>query len=268
MGLKDFNDRLVTARKEKGLTQEELAVRIGVTPQAISRWERGTGYPDLELLYFISEILECSTDYLLHRDIPKGKLTESNNEQQGKQLLQSILAEPLTIEAGNGFVKLFSEEYKNQFRRIQLLREKLAVQYGILLPVIRIRDNENLGELEYRFLSYDNVLITKITQPTEEITFQDICNHLEKVCLEHYSKILNRQMVQTLVDNVANKYPAVIKGAIPEKISLSLLQKILSKMVERQKSIRNLVKIIELLEDEVNQSKDINLLTEAILKQL
>lgn len=268
MGLKGFDDRLVKARKEKGFTQEELALRLGVTPQAVSKWERGVGYPDIELLFYICEVLQCSTDYMLRLDVSKQRLTENNDEQQKKQLLCSILSEPLVVEAGSGLVELLVEEHKNQFPSIQRLREQMATQYGILLPVLRIRDNSNIGEREYRILSYDQVLYSELVRTGEEITFQDICERLEKITIEHFKIIINRQMVQTLVDNVADKYPAVIKGVIPDKISLSLLQKVISGIVERQRTIRNLVKIIEILEDEVEFTKEVNLLLEAVDKKL
>jgi len=268
MGLKGFDDRLVKARKEKGFTQEELALRIGVTPQAVSKWERGAGYPDIELLYYICEILECSTDYMLCLDVKKVSLTENNDEQQKRQLLCSILSEPLMVEAGSGLVELLVEEHKNQFPSIQKLREQMAIRYGILLPVLRIRDNSDIGEREYRILSYDQVLYSELVSTGEEITFQDICERLEKVTIEHFDIIINRQMVQTLVDNVADKYPLVIKGVIPDKISLSLLQKVISGVVMKQRTIRNLVKIIEILEDEVEFTKDVKLLLDIIIKKL
>ena len=52
-------------RKKNDLTQEELAERLGVTYQSVSRWENGATYPDLELLPAISELLSVSLDELL-----------------------------------------------------------------------------------------------------------------------------------------------------------------------------------------------------------
>ena len=90
MGIKGFDERLTNARKEKGYTQEELSVKLGVTPQAVSKWERGMGYPDLETLYHLSEILGCSLDYLLNKVQGREKLTEDGDELQRKLLLDKI----------------------------------------------------------------------------------------------------------------------------------------------------------------------------------
>jgi flagellar biosynthesis component FlhA len=267
MGLKGFEERLVKARKEKGYTQEDLSNRLGVTPQAVSKWERGAGYPDIELLYYISEVLECSVDDLLDREKPGMRLTESNDDKQKKQLLQNVLAEPLLLETGSGLIDILITEHKNQFPGIQVLRDKLALQYGILLPLIRIRDNDEIGETEFRIISYGRVLSSREVSVDKEIAFQEICEHLEKITLSNYSLIINRQIVKTLVDNLESKYPAVVSGVIPAKISYSLLQKILAGLVERKHTIRNLIKIVEILEDEVEITRDTERLLEILMKR-
>ena len=61
-------------REKKGLTQEKLANFLGVTPQAISRWENETGYPDIELLPLIANFFNVTIDELLDREIEKNKL--------------------------------------------------------------------------------------------------------------------------------------------------------------------------------------------------
>ena len=55
-------------RIEKELTQDKLAGMIGITPQAVSKWEREEGLPDITLLPAIAAALECSTDELLGVD--------------------------------------------------------------------------------------------------------------------------------------------------------------------------------------------------------
>ena len=54
-----------TFRKEKQLTQEEMARRLGVTPPAVNKWENGNSYPDITLLAPIARLLGITTDTLL-----------------------------------------------------------------------------------------------------------------------------------------------------------------------------------------------------------
>ena len=60
-----FGEKLKEARKEAGLTQEELASKLSVSRQAITKWESGKGMPDVENLKAISAALDVSIDYLL-----------------------------------------------------------------------------------------------------------------------------------------------------------------------------------------------------------
>ena len=56
-------------RKEKDLTQSELAELIGVSTQAISKWETGSGMPDISQIVPLARVLEITTDKLLgHTD--------------------------------------------------------------------------------------------------------------------------------------------------------------------------------------------------------
>lgn len=60
-----FSENLKTIRKAKGLSQEELAIRLNVVRQTISKWEKGLSVPDADMLITIAEILETSVSELL-----------------------------------------------------------------------------------------------------------------------------------------------------------------------------------------------------------
>ena len=60
-----FKEKLIQLRKQSGFTQEQLADRLGVSRQAISRWELGESTPDLTNLRNISELFHVSSDYLI-----------------------------------------------------------------------------------------------------------------------------------------------------------------------------------------------------------
>ena len=63
--LVEIGKRIAESRRSAGFTQEELANRLGVTPQALSKWEKGASSPDLEMLISLCDILGVSADYLV-----------------------------------------------------------------------------------------------------------------------------------------------------------------------------------------------------------
>lgn len=64
----ELREKLVFLRKKKGLSQAELAEKINVSRQAISRWEVGTALPTSENLKHLSQVYEVSFEYLLFED--------------------------------------------------------------------------------------------------------------------------------------------------------------------------------------------------------
>jgi Predicted transcriptional regulators len=60
-----FSEKLQILRKNKGLTQEELAEKLGVSRQAVAKWESGQVYPDIFNLIQISNMMNVSVDYLV-----------------------------------------------------------------------------------------------------------------------------------------------------------------------------------------------------------
>ena len=64
----EFHEKLQNLRKEKGLTQEQLAEALFVSRTAISKWESGRGYPNIESLKAISKLFSVTVDELLSSD--------------------------------------------------------------------------------------------------------------------------------------------------------------------------------------------------------
>lgn len=64
---------IATLRRNKGLTQKELALKLSVTDKAVSKWERGLGFPDITLLNSLANILEVDVSEILNGELGKDK---------------------------------------------------------------------------------------------------------------------------------------------------------------------------------------------------
>ena len=67
-----FSENLRRIRRERGISQEELAEQLKVSRQAVSKWEQGNGYPEVEKLIFLSEVLSVSLDRLMSLNTEAG----------------------------------------------------------------------------------------------------------------------------------------------------------------------------------------------------
>lgn len=68
-----LNENIKAIRKSKGLSQEELAVKLNVVRQTVSKWENGLSVPDSDMLISISEVLETSVSTLLGETVAETK---------------------------------------------------------------------------------------------------------------------------------------------------------------------------------------------------
>ena len=68
-----LKDNLKLARKAKGLSQEELAIKLNVVRQTISKWEQGLSVPDAEMLISISEVFDTPVSTFLGENLSESK---------------------------------------------------------------------------------------------------------------------------------------------------------------------------------------------------
>ncbi len=101
-----LGEKLAKGRKEKNITQEQLADYLGVSRQSISKWESDIAYPETEKLIRISELFDCSLDYLLKESITeKEEKTETSNTQE---------SDSVTFVFSRNRIFNFNYEYKSK----------------------------------------------------------------------------------------------------------------------------------------------------------
>ena len=92
----NFNEKLIELRKAKGLSQDELGQRIGVSRQTISKWELAQSYPDFQRLVLLSDYFGMSLDVLM-KDIDVQDAREKNMNDQKLSVIYDDVQQTKTI---------------------------------------------------------------------------------------------------------------------------------------------------------------------------
>lgn len=123
--------KISSLRKEKNLTQKELAEKLHVTDKAISKWERGLNYPDLSLLPILANVLETSISELLgvEQNISNNTIDVISeiSKAEKKQLLK-IIRDYLTLAIMLGIGIVFNMLY---IHYVGYVWEKYNIQFWI-----------------------------------------------------------------------------------------------------------------------------------------
>ena len=96
-----LSDKIIGLRKSNGMSQEDLAEKLDVSRQAISRWESGTAMPDANNILQLSKLFGVTTDYLLNddyqsdNDLPKVK--EVQNDNLGQIMVYLVTLEVMVL---------------------------------------------------------------------------------------------------------------------------------------------------------------------------
>ena len=101
--LVEIGIKISQARREQGITQVELAAKMSVTRQTVSRWESGIAYPDIEKVVDLSNILHVSCDYLLRTEENLKRIDQADQADQAStssitRLLSNLEGKKIRIQ--------------------------------------------------------------------------------------------------------------------------------------------------------------------------
>lgn len=106
-----INENIKNARKAKGISQEEMAVKLNVVRQTVSKWERGLSVPDADVLIKIADLLETSVNDLLGTKLQSETVEDLTNElaRLNEKLAVKVQDENLYLQAEKkrGMILLF-----------------------------------------------------------------------------------------------------------------------------------------------------------------
>lgn len=251
MTLEGFGTRLKTIRQERGYTQKQLAGFLGVTEQAVSKYERGGSYPDIAVLSGIAEVLDCSLDYLLQHEPGKRNLPNQENVFRKQEINRFLLPEVIILQFDMNLTPLFMEEVKQEYPHIIELRRQAARQWGIILPLIRLRDQAGLEPSQYEIRINGISVYREVFEGTYPEGVVHILGKLREIIFQNIDQVLNNQSVYYMVENLREEYPYVVDSVVPEVISYSRLRQVLVHLIKDFGYTTNpLIQIIQLLEQQ------------------
>lgn len=239
-------------------------------------------------------------------DVPQEMVAEPT-EEKVEQYLQ---VDPIEIEIGYGLISLVDENQGgNLFQKISSTRKYIALEYGVLIPPVRVRDNLQLSPNEYIIKIKGNIITSfeiytdrylamnpgNLTEQVSGIPTNDpafnlkaywitkdekdkaeligytvvdaisvMSTHLQETLKKNFDKILTRQAVKQLLENLKKDYPAVIEDINPDVLPLGTIQKVLQNLLKELIPIKDLVQILESLVDYAKVTKNIDVLIEYV----
>ena len=93
-----LNENIKTIRKSKGLSQEELAIKLNVVRQTISKWEQGLSVPDADMLISIAEVLETPVSTLLGETVAEAEADDLKAISEKLEIINLQLAHRKTAK--------------------------------------------------------------------------------------------------------------------------------------------------------------------------
>jgi len=242
------------------------------------------------------------------------EITKSTEAETPEDMLELIVIDAMELEIGYSLIPLIDDEMPdNLLKRITGIRRQMMAEIGLVLPVVRIRDNLRLQPQAYRIkirgqevahgdLMLDRLLAIPGNETDEELkgieTMEPafglpalwvsegergraelmgytvvnpvsvLSTHLTEVVRTHASELLNRQMVQEMLNQLKSKSPASVEGVVPEMISLSDVLSVLRNLVKERVPIRDLGGILEVIANNANITRDTAILAEAVRQSL
>ena len=159
----NLGNKIYTLRKEKQLTQEKLALAVGVSTPAVSKWETGATYPDITLLAPIARVLGTSLDNLLS--------FESELSKQELDVIVTEISESFDKEgfrSGYAKCKAYLKEYPNS--------DSLKMELGPMVIKYAYTMEDDYSEEEYNKVIQDNIqLYEEVKNSTDKVLSMTAC---------------------------------------------------------------------------------------------
>ena len=121
-----LGEKIYKLRTKRSMTQEQLAEKIGVSRQSVSKWESGASIPDLERIVSMSQLFGVTTDYLLKDEMKAENITYHESTESYAEPLKKV-----TMENANEFLDM-----KRNGSKVVANATSMCISSPILLIVL------------------------------------------------------------------------------------------------------------------------------------
>lgn len=151
----EFSEKLLALRKQKGWTQEELAEALYVSRTAISKWESGRGYPNIESLKAISKLFSVSIDNLLSNE-ELITVAETDSKEKAYKTHTVIFGLVDCMVGLLMFLPFFSQQFGEQYISVSIMQLTDISAYIKALYITLIAFSALLGILQLALQNIEN----------------------------------------------------------------------------------------------------------------
>ena len=210
-----FSDKLSKLRKENNLSQEQFAEKLGVSRQAVSKWESGLSYPDMEKILSMCSILNCKLDELLDDGV-LGEVKEIKEDKIDFKVYLNNFLKFLTSVINMFSVMSFKQKVKLVFEQLFNAGFLIVVDAAILIFVqFILYETFSFLNSSILFRNFLNLIISLVTILLAVLS-AFIMFHLFKVrYLDYYVTVIDKNVVEKTIEepvgpNNEGRLPKVI----------------------------------------------------------
>lgn len=225
-----FGENLQKLRKEKKISQEQLAEQLGVTRQSVSKWESGVSYPEMDKLVSICKIFNCDLDSLINKDI-----SEDLNKKEASGIVKNIFKEAMSYIEKT--VRLFEQKsFKEIIKIIAQIILIIIIIFLFSIPFQLIEGTiSNAFYLENNYIShFFSSLCEFIFNVIYVVLAITAFLYIFKIkFLDEYSEIETKEIKENIntEDNKENKKVEKVQKVITKTIRETTLTDILVKLI-------------------------------------
>lgn len=265
-----FAEKLKSIRKQAGMSQEQLAEKLGVSRQAVTKWETDTGIPDIENIMAISALFDISIDELLSSkrgtkkpvdylfesvteyDIDEPKRYDIKLGGAKKLILSGYTGEKIRVRLASNTLSTLQSDFKVKIddikRRIDVdvnrrngvseaaAKEAVSIFVQIPTPYMgKIECAVNAGKVEVRSLECDSI---ELDTKTPSLILEDVIGTVEINCnldMEVVCRSLNGEVAINQISATSKIYipDGTIFTAVTKGIGTSISYEMDGKQMER-----------------------------------